>query len=194
MAIANPILNFVVRGFQALFGVVVLGISVSLIRGHHWGSLPASLGFSAFVGGVTILGAALGVAALFLTFLDGMVGLIIDALVALINAAGGIVLAIKISGVDCNGDIDYHSAAKIVFNDIFNGGCRRDDQCWYWFTDPEAMVSRFVQDHDKTSLWQFDLLVVKSVLRIFLEDFTSASLLYHDTYHRSTLFTTVDVI
>jgi hypothetical protein len=52
------------------------------------------------------------------------------------------VLAIKISGVDCNGDIDYHSAAKIVFNDIFNGGCRRDDQCWYWFTDPEAMVSR----------------------------------------------------
>lgn len=93
MAIANPILNFVVRGFQALFGVVVLGISVSLIRGHHWGSLPASLGFSAFVGGVTILGAALGVAALFLTFLDGMVGLIIDALVALINAAGGIVSA-----------------------------------------------------------------------------------------------------
>lgn len=142
MAIANPILNFVVRGFQALFGIVVLGISVSLIRGHHWGSLPASLGFSAFVGGVTILGAALGVAALFLTFLDGMVGLIIDALVALINAAGGIVLAIKISGVDCNGDIDYHSAAKIVFNDIFNGGCRRDDQCWYWFTDPEVMVSR----------------------------------------------------
>lgn len=52
------------------------------------------------------------------------------------------VLAIKISGVDCNGDIDYHSAAKIVFNDIFNGGCRRDDQCWYWFTDPEVMVSR----------------------------------------------------
>lgn len=60
MAIANPILNFVVRGFQALFGVVVLGISVSLIRGHHWGSLPASLGFSAFVGGVTILGAKNG--------------------------------------------------------------------------------------------------------------------------------------
>jgi hypothetical protein len=93
MAIANPLLNFVVRGFQALFGIVVLGISVSLIRGHHIGSLPASLGFSAVVGGVTILGAALGVAALFLSFLDGMVGLIIDAVVALINAAGGIVSA-----------------------------------------------------------------------------------------------------
>jgi hypothetical protein len=105
MAIANPILNFVVRGFQALFGIVVLGISVSLIRGHHWGSLPASLGFSAFVGGVTILGAALGVAALFLTFLDGMVGLIIDALVALINAAGGIVSAsLGRNGLDSSTD------------------------------------------------------------------------------------------
>lgn len=93
MAIANPLLNFVVRGFQALFGIVVLGISVSLIRGHHWGGLPASLGFSAFVGGVTILGAALGVAGLFFSFLDGMIGLIVDGVVAVINAAGGIVSA-----------------------------------------------------------------------------------------------------
>jgi hypothetical protein len=91
MAIANQLLNFVVRGFQALFGIVVLGISVSLIRGHHWGSLPASLGFSAFVGGVTILGAAIGVAGLFFSFLDGMIGIIVDAVVAVINAAGGIV-------------------------------------------------------------------------------------------------------
>jgi hypothetical protein len=93
MAIANQLLNFVVRGFQALFGIVVLGISVSLIRGHHWGSLPASLGFSAFVGGVTILGAAIGVAGLFFSFLDGMIGIIVDAVVAVINAAGGIVSA-----------------------------------------------------------------------------------------------------
>jgi hypothetical protein len=51
------------------------------------------------------------------------------------------VLAIKISGVDCNGDIDYRSAAKIINNDIFNGGCTKDG-CWYWFTDPNAMTSR----------------------------------------------------
>jgi hypothetical protein len=93
MAIANPLLNIVVRGFQVLFGIVVLGISVALIRGHHWGSLPATLGFSAFVGGVTILGAAFGVAALFFSVLDGMLGLIIDTVVALINVAGGIVSA-----------------------------------------------------------------------------------------------------
>jgi hypothetical protein len=93
MAIANQLLNFVVRGFQVLFGIVVLGISVSLIRGHHWGGLPASLGFAAFVGGVTILGAAFGVAGLFFSFLDGLVGITIDAVVAVINAAGAIVSA-----------------------------------------------------------------------------------------------------
>ncbi|KAI4951055.1 hypothetical protein J4E86_007564 [Alternaria arbusti] len=146
MAIANPLLNFVVRGFQALFGIVVLGISVSLIRGHHWGGLPASLGFSAFVGGVTILGAALGVAGLFFSFLDGMIGLIVDGVVAVINAAGGIikVLALKISGVDCDADTSFENAAKLIFNDIFNGGCRADDDCWYWHleNDRNTMKSR----------------------------------------------------
>lgn len=119
MAIANPLLNFVVRGFQALFGIVVLGISVSLIRGHHWGGLPASLGFSAFVGGVTILGAALGVAGLFFSFLDGMIGLIVDGVVAVINAAGGIVSAspssegaLGISQLDIPADKDTGSRSQ----------------------------------------------------------------------------------
>ncbi|KAI4929381.1 uncharacterized protein J4E92_005045 [Alternaria infectoria] len=149
MAIANPLLNFVVRGFQALFGIVVLGISVSLIRGHHWGGLPASLGFSAFVGGVTILGAAIGVAGLFFSFLDGMIGLIVDGAVAVINAAGGIltkvkVLALKISGVDCDGDTTIKNATKLILNDIFNGGCRAEDECWYYYAenDPNTMKSR----------------------------------------------------
>ncbi|KAH6878129.1 marvel domain-containing protein [Alternaria rosae] len=144
MVIANPLLNFVVRGFQALFGIVVLGISVSLIRGHHWGGLPASLGFSAFVGGVTILGAAIGVAGLFFSFLDGMIGLIVDGAVAVINAAGGIVLALKISGVDCDADTTIENATKLVLNDIFNGGCIAKDNCWYYYekNDPNTMKSR----------------------------------------------------
>jgi hypothetical protein len=168
MAIANPILNFVVRGFQALFGIVVLGISVSLIRGHHWGALPASLGFAAFVGGVTILGAAIGVAGLFMSFLDGKIGLIIDAVVAIINAAGGIVsircsldlefdqcklleraltwtqlLALKLRGVSCT-EATIENAAKFASNTIINGGCRKKDDCWYFYeeNDPETMVAR----------------------------------------------------
>jgi hypothetical protein len=87
----SPIINFALRGAQALFAVVVLGLSVTLIRGHQWGSLPASLGFAAFVGGVSFLGAMVGLAASFFDFLGGMVGLVVDGIVALLNVACGVV-------------------------------------------------------------------------------------------------------
>ncbi|KAI1552298.1 MARVEL domain containing protein [Pyrenophora tritici-repentis] len=125
MAIANPLLSFVVRGLQAVFGIVVLGISVSLVRGHHWGSLPATLGFSAFVGGITILGAALGVAGIFLGFLDGTIAIVVDAVIALINLACGVLLAIKVSGADCDMNT-AKDADMVIHNNIFNGGCRKD--------------------------------------------------------------------
>ncbi|KAF1947347.1 hypothetical protein EJ02DRAFT_449925 [Clathrospora elynae] len=143
MAIANPILNFVVRGLQALFGIVVLGISVSLIRGHHWGGLPASLGFAASVGGVTILGAAIGVMAMFVSFLDGVVGLAIDGVIAIVNVAGGILLALKLSGVNCT-EATQDNFEKLVGNTIINGGCRAKGDCWYFYNEnnPETMISR----------------------------------------------------
>jgi hypothetical protein len=87
----SPIINWALRAFQFLFGVVILGLSVTLIRGHHWGSLPSSLGYAVFVGGVTIVAALVGVAAVWVTFLEGIVGLAIDVVVAILNAAGGIV-------------------------------------------------------------------------------------------------------
>ena len=88
---SNPLVNFIVRGFQFIFGVVILGLSVSMIRDHHWGNLPSTLGFAAAVGGVTILGALIGITATWISLLEGFVGLIVDGFVAIINAAGGIV-------------------------------------------------------------------------------------------------------
>jgi hypothetical protein len=79
------------RGFQFLFGVVILGLSVTLIRGHHWGSLPASLGYAAFVGGLTIVAALIGIAGTWISFLEGIVGMALDGLVAILNIIGGIV-------------------------------------------------------------------------------------------------------
>lgn len=69
----------------------MLGLSVTLIRGHHWGSTPASLGFAAFVGGISILASLIGLAGTWVSFLEGVVGLAIDGVVALINIAGGVV-------------------------------------------------------------------------------------------------------
>lgn len=92
----SSILNVALRGVQALFGIIVLGLSVTLIRGHHWGSLPAGLGYGAFVGGLSFVAAFIGLAATWFDFLGGMVGLVIDGVVALLNLAGGVV-SIRIS-------------------------------------------------------------------------------------------------
>lgn len=89
--VGSPLINWVLRAFQALFGIVILGLAVTLIRGHEWGNLPSSLGYAAFVGGITILAALIGIAAVWLEFLDGIIGLAVDGLVAVLNIAGGIV-------------------------------------------------------------------------------------------------------
>lgn len=87
----TPLINWILRAFQFLFGVVILGLSVTLIRGHHWGSLPSSVGYGAFLGGISIVAALIGFAATWVTFLEGIVAAIIDAVVAILNIAGGIV-------------------------------------------------------------------------------------------------------
>ncbi|KAL5119520.1 hypothetical protein ACEQ8H_002585 [Pleosporales sp. CAS-2024a] len=95
----TPLINWALRALQFLFGVVVLGLSVTLIRGHHWGDFPSSLGYGAFLGGVTILGALVGMGSTWVAFLPGMIGAGIDGLLAVLNIAGGITLAVKLKGV-----------------------------------------------------------------------------------------------
>ncbi len=89
--VVGAIVNFPIRGFQFLFGIVILGLSVSLIRSHHIGDLPGTLSFAAFVAGITIVGALVGLGGSFISILEGPVGLAIDAGVAVINLVGGIV-------------------------------------------------------------------------------------------------------
>jgi hypothetical protein len=141
----SPIINFALRGAQALFAIVIIGLSVTLIRGHHWGSLPASLGFAAFVGGITFLAAIVGLVATWFEFLGGMVGLVIDGVVTLLNIACGIVrtsplliedrrnhaltvpklFAIKLKGVSCKVSVyDLDNVVKLDNNEWFNGGCK----------------------------------------------------------------------
>tara|TARA_R110002003_G_scaffold288_4_gene18346 strand:- start:3111 stop:3413 length:303 start_codon:yes stop_codon:yes gene_type:complete len=88
---SSPIVNWALRAFQALFGIVILGLSVTLIRGHYWGDFPSGLGFSAFVGGFTFLTALVGLAATWVSVLEGIVGLVIDSITTLLNIAAGIV-------------------------------------------------------------------------------------------------------
>lgn len=122
----SGIANLVLRGFQALFAIVVIGLSVTLIRGHHWGSLPWQLGFACFAGGLAFVAALIGLAGSFFSLLEGMIGLIIDGVVAVVNILGGIILAVKINGVKCESDDSVGNSLRLVHNELFNGGVRND--------------------------------------------------------------------
>jgi hypothetical protein len=89
--LASSFVNWVLRGFQALFGITVLALSITLIRGHHWGHIPSVVGYTAFLGGLTISGAVVGIAATWVASLAGTIGLLADCAEALLNILGGIV-------------------------------------------------------------------------------------------------------
>lgn len=99
----SSLINIGLRGAQALFGIVVLGLSVTLLRGHHWGDTPAGLGYGAFVGGLSVIGALIGLAATWFDFLGGLVGLVVDVIVALVNIAGGVVSTLCPNRYNCCG-------------------------------------------------------------------------------------------
>jgi hypothetical protein len=91
MSSSNPILTFTLRGTQALFAIIIFGLSNSLIKGHHLGSLPSTLGIAAFAGGISFVGALLGLAGHWLEALQGQIGILLDAVIAGLNMAAGIV-------------------------------------------------------------------------------------------------------
>lgn len=93
----SPILNFAIRGTQALFAIIVFGLSTTLIRGHKLGSLSSSLGFVAFVGALSFLAALLGIASHWLQVLQGHIGVLIDAIIVGVNIAGGIVGQLRVT-------------------------------------------------------------------------------------------------
>jgi hypothetical protein len=77
---------------QVLFSVIILGISVSLIKGQAWPSaVPSQTSYAAFCGGWGIVIAFIGVVALFVEFLQGIIIVGLDGLTTLLMLAGGIV-------------------------------------------------------------------------------------------------------
>lgn len=87
----NAIANFAVRGFQVIFAACITGLFVDLARGHKWDGTPITLGYTAFVGCVSLIAAFLGIAGEFIQFLQGYIGLALDGFIGLLNLAGGVV-------------------------------------------------------------------------------------------------------
>jgi hypothetical protein len=87
----DGLVNFIIRGAQIICAAIVCGLSIDLARGHHWGGLPVILGYVSFVGCASLLGAFAGLASSWIDVLSGMIGLLIDGFIILINLAGGLV-------------------------------------------------------------------------------------------------------
>ena len=88
---SSPVPILASRAFQALFSLVVLGLSVVLLKGHREGALPDSLCFTALVGILSLVAALLGIAMCFRNFMSEQIANVIDGVVLLLNVAGGIV-------------------------------------------------------------------------------------------------------
>ncbi|KAF2440785.1 hypothetical protein P171DRAFT_395514 [Karstenula rhodostoma CBS 690.94] len=162
MSSPSPILNFALRGFQVLFAAVVLGLSVGMIKGQGPGlNSPISLRYTAFVGGVSFLTAIIGIAAEWISVLQGMVGLVIDALVTLLNIAGGVLLAIQIGVPKCS-DASDENRLKLYHNHLFNGGCYKDLpkvadelQCWNGFDGREGQLNARCKEAQADTVFLF---------------------------------------
>ncbi|KAF2867891.1 marvel domain-containing protein [Massariosphaeria phaeospora] len=119
----SPVVNFALRGAQALFSIVVIALSVTLIKGQVYKKdQPATFGFSVFVGAISLLGALLGIAAHWLDVLQSIIGVAIDVLILIINLAGGVLIAVKLKGIDCMSE-DVLERLKMKNNSLLNGGC-----------------------------------------------------------------------
>jgi len=116
------LLTVIPRAFQFLFAIIVLGLSATLAKGQVQGSVPATIGYGSFTGGLGFLAAAVGFAALFVGFLDGIISWALDGLAGVAFLAGGIAFAVGLRGTDCS-DIN-----TTVNNSLLNGVCS-DNNC-----------------------------------------------------------------
>jgi hypothetical protein len=85
------IATLVVRFFQILFAIVVLGLSITMAKWQVFGKPPPTTEYGAFSGGFAFLVGLVGVAAVFVEAIPGLIMAGLDALAAILTLAAGIV-------------------------------------------------------------------------------------------------------
>ncbi|KAL2825843.1 marvel domain-containing protein [Aspergillus cavernicola] len=113
------LIPLILRAFQAIFAIIVLGLSIDLARGQETRieSVPAATGYAAFCGGFGVLVALIGITSLFVSSLEGIITWALDGLSALTMLAAGIAYAVILRNASCN---DYWTTWD---NPILSGGC-----------------------------------------------------------------------
>ncbi|KAL2867763.1 MARVEL domain-containing protein [Aspergillus lucknowensis] len=132
------LITSILRGLQAIFAIIVFGISVDLARSQHtdFQPVPAATGYAAFCGGFGIVVALVGIASLFASSLEGIITWALDGLSALTMLAAGIAYTVLLRNTSCSNPLET------ARNSLVNGGCDDlgdDTFCWY---GPEKWKSR----------------------------------------------------
>ncbi|KAJ5116738.1 hypothetical protein N7456_001086 [Penicillium angulare] len=111
----------IARSFQLLFSIVVLGLSITLARQQYFGKVPAETGYAAFTGALGIVVALIGIAALWVSSLSGIIVWVLDGVTSLALLIAGIIYAVALKGVSCSDPVGAWD------NKIISGGCIHDD-------------------------------------------------------------------
>ncbi|KAJ5351261.1 hypothetical protein N7452_000235 [Penicillium brevicompactum] len=128
--------NAGIRVVQLVFGLVIFSLSLSLARGQVIESIPSETIYAAFAGGLGIVAALLGNAAISETSLNGPLLWIVDGVTGLALFAGGVVsipyviFAVRLHGTRCSSWLTTYQ------NVLLSGGCEYEDlgtrsNCWY---------------------------------------------------------------
>ncbi|KAJ5949941.1 hypothetical protein N7454_001525 [Penicillium verhagenii] len=112
------LLTAVARGFQLIFSVVVLGISIAIARQQYVGNVPSQTGYAAFTGALGVLASLIGIAALWVESLSGIIIWVLDGVTSLALLAAGVVYAVTLKGTNC-------STPNVATweNPLMSGGC-----------------------------------------------------------------------
>ncbi|KAJ5633239.1 hypothetical protein N7490_009578 [Penicillium lividum] len=109
------------RVFQLAFSVVVLGLSIAIARQQYIGSVPSQTGYAAFAGALGVLVSIIGVVALWVESLSGIIIWVLDGVAAVALLAAGIVYAVTLKGVSCSDSPSGYASAWD--NPLISGGC-----------------------------------------------------------------------
>jgi hypothetical protein len=98
---------------------VVVGLSVTLLKGQVYGNTPTTTRYSVFTGAFGMIVAAVGLVCLFVQAIPAIVPMVLDALAGLLLVAGGIAFAVGLKGIRCDED----HADALYGNGLLNEGC-----------------------------------------------------------------------
>jgi len=130
------IVTAILRAFQLLFAIVILGVSVNLAKGQHIGMVPIRTGLSAAAGALGMLASLVGIAAIVLSSIPEIVTWGLDGIAGIVFLAGGIADAIGIGGTTCS---TWKSTSN---NDLLNGGYN----LWYHVDQLQKRCTSFKAD------------------------------------------------